>query len=383
MTTILLSFLAVVGAFVVTEMVVRAWLARWGRSYSLQPFSRIRLHIDRDTLPSLEPVVEHRINSEGERGDEPPPDKEGLFRVLVVGGSAAECWLIDQKTSWPNVVQEILRGPQNLAKLGAKSVHIGNLGRSLVTCRHIDEILHRVLPHYEHLDAIIFMVGASDIVHWLEKGAPSVFDEIRICPGSIFGQYPDGPFGWGLRSLALRRIVARARRRWGSSFDVRQRVGKRVGEARLMRQEATTVIDQLPDPKSMLQYFDKWFSSLIVRARQKTENIVVVRQPWLEKEFSSEEEKLLWSYGAGRPYDGKVTTYYSHKVAWQLHRLIDQHTVAVANSLGVRTLNLALDLQASFKHYYDDLHFTPEGCRVIGEAVAKAIVDAAVTKRTH
>lgn len=383
MTTILLALLAVIGAFVAMELLARAWLARWGRSYSLQPFSRIRLKIDRDTLPSLEPVVEHRINSEGERGDEPPPDKEGLFRVLVVGGSAAECWFIDQKSSWPNVVQDTLREPQNLAKLLAAKVHVGNIGRSSVDSRHINAILERVLPHYEKLDAIVLMVGASDILHWLEKGAPSSVEGTNIPPEAIFGQCPDGPFGWGFKSLALRRLASIAARKWIHRVDVRERVGKRIGTARAMRQRATKLITELPDPTPMLQHFDAWFAKLIIRVCQKADSVIIVRQPWLEKQFTPEEEKLLWSYGAGRPYDGVVTTYYSHEVVWQLHRLVDQHTVAIANSLGVVTLNLFPDLEATFKHYYDDLHFTPEGCRVIGEAVAKAIVDAAVTKRTH
>lgn len=380
MTTLLFSLLAVLGVFVATELLVRVWLTKWGRSYSWQPFSRIRLNIDRETLPSLEPVVEHRINSEGERGDEPPEDKDGLFRVLVVGGSATECWLIDQKTSWPSVMQDKLSEPQNLAKLASKKVHVGNIGRSFVTCRHIDEILNRVLPHYEQLDAIIFMVGTSDIIHWIARGAPEKIEEKAIVPSSIFGQYPDGPFGWGWRSLAFRRIIAVAKRRWSPGFDVRQQVGKRIGEARVMRHQAKFVIDEMPDPMPMLKNFDEWFTSILLRAREKSKSVLVVRQPWLEKSFTLEEERLLWSYGVGNPYTSEVTTYYSHKVVWQLHRLVDQHTVAIANSLGVAALNLAPDLEATFKHYYDEVHFTPDGCRVVGEAVAKAIVDGVISE---
>jgi len=361
-------------AFVVTELLARAWLAKYGRSYSLQPFSRTRLLLDRETLPSLEPTVEHRINADGERGDPVPTEKDGLFRVLVVGGSAAECWLIDQKSSWPNVIQERLNISENLVKLAAKKIHVGNIGRSLVTCQHIDVILARMLPHYGRLDVIVFMVGASDLVAWLEKGAPSTIENKPIPSASIFGQHPDGPFGWGIHSMALRRIFALLSRRWGSRIDIRKRVGKRIGEIRAMRMRAKTIIHDMPDPSPMLANFDKWLTNIVLRARDKATRVIVVRQPWLEKVFTTEEKQLLWSYGVGRPYTEEITTYYDHKVAWQLHRLVDKHTLDIANSLNVEVLDLMPVLEPSFKHYYDDLHFTPEGCKVIGEAVANAIV---------
>ena len=377
-----LAAIGIAGAgFVAAEFVARAWLARRGRSFVWPPYSQTRMLIDRETLPTLEPVVEHRINSEGERGDPLPPTTNGLFRVLVVGGSAAECWFIDQKSSWANVVQETLREPQNLAKLQASHVHVGNIARSLVTCRHVDAILERVLPHYERLDAIVFMVGASDVLHWLEKGAPSKLDDGPIAPSAIFGQYPDGPFGWGPRTLALRRIASAARRRWSRGVEVRDRAGRRLGDARAMRQRAKEVVREVPDPTPMLAGFDAWFESLILRAREKARHVIVVRQPWLEKQFTPEEEKLLWSFGSGRPYAGEVTRYYAREVGWKLHRMVDQHAETIARKLGVETIDLMPILEPSFDHYYDDHHHTPAGCRVIGRTVAEAIVEAVETKR--
>ena len=214
MTTEIVLAVIVFGAlaFVGAELFTRGWLARRGRPYTWAPWTRTRLILDRETLPTLEPVVEHRINGDGERGDPVPEDRQGLFRVLVVGGSAAECWFLDQQSSWPHVLQQTLRQPENLRRLGARNVHVGNIARSLVAARHIDTVLERILPHYEHLDAIVFMVGASDIVHWLEKGTPTVIDDV-LPTNMLFAQHPDGPFGWGPRTLALRRIASAWRHR--------------------------------------------------------------------------------------------------------------------------------------------------------------------------
>jgi hypothetical protein len=208
--------LVVVGAsaalFVVSEVAARAWLKRFGRAYVWAPYSRVKMIIDREVLPTLEPAVEHYTNPDGERGDPVPRDHGTLFRVLVVGGSAAECWFLDQGSSWPNVVQMALREPRNLAKLGAKSVHVGNIGRSLVTTRHLDAILARVLPRYDKLDAIVFMVGVSDLVLWLESGAPKHLVEGPIPPFALTvpsagssrswlcaGWLRSGIAGWGIR----------------------------------------------------------------------------------------------------------------------------------------------------------------------------------------
>ena len=197
---------AVSGAFIclflMAERLARLWLLKMGRSYSLKPHTKLRLYLDTETLPTLEPLVEHLINAEGERGDNPPTDKTGLFRVQVAGGSAAECWYIDQNSTWPHVIQDQLQSAENLGKLRASRVHVGSIARSLVSCRQVDAILERVLPSYGVLDAIVLMVGTSDIIQWLERGAPDQIAETPVSLATTFGQFPDGPFGWSSTNWA-------------------------------------------------------------------------------------------------------------------------------------------------------------------------------------
>ena len=151
------------GLGIAAEIAARALLPRFGRYYVWAPGARVRLEIERSSLPSLDPVATHAINSDGERGDE-PPSAEGTYRVLVVGGSAAECYYLDQRQQWSMVLQDALSRPENLARLRARHVHVGNIARSLVTTRHVDRILERTLDRYARIDAIVFLVGASDAV---------------------------------------------------------------------------------------------------------------------------------------------------------------------------------------------------------------------------
>jgi hypothetical protein len=368
---------AAAAAFAAAELATRALLLRRGRYHVWAPGARMRLEIDPEALPSLDPVAEHAINRDGERGDEPPEERAGTFRVLVAGGSAAECYYLDQEVQWPHVLQRELARPENLKRLGAQRVHVGNVARSLVTCRHVDRILELVLPRYERLDVIVLMVGASDVVTWLERGMPAHIDEGPIPAAQLFAQHPEGPFGWGPRTLALRRVLSALRRRVTRPVEVRQRVGKRLAEARTMRQRAEKV-REIPDPGPMLDHFERWFERLLERARGGATHVLVARQPWLQKRFTPGEERWLWSYALGRPYHEKVERYLAHETAWELLAAVDRRAAAVCERLGVPQLDLMPIIPPDFEHWYDEQHHTPIGCRLVGRSVAHALLAAQV-----
>src|SRR4249920_1134796 len=118
--------------FVTAELLVRQVL-RHGRAYYVfPPGLRLRLHLDRDVFPELEPVARFEVNSDGERGNEVPRSRLGtsLYRVLVVGGSQPEGYLLDQDTAWPGALQQLLASPQHERALGVSSVHVGSIARS-------------------------------------------------------------------------------------------------------------------------------------------------------------------------------------------------------------------------------------------------------------
>ena len=373
--TALLVAAGLAALFVASELLARARLRRKREYFVWAPCARLRMELDREVLPDLEPVVRFEVNEDGERGDPVPDDWSRTARVLVAGGSVAECWFLDQPSAWPAVIQRILNEPAHLAKLGVERVHVGNVARSLVACRQIDLMFERVLPRYERLAAVVLRVGASDVVHWLEKGTPRELEEEPIATGACFAEHPEGPFGWTPRTLALRRIASRWNKRLRRPVEVRAGAGKRLGDARAMRANADVTLDEVPDPEPMLAHFEKYLRSLVLRARSKAKRVIVIRQPWFEKEFTPEEEARMWNFGRGRPYRQQVTTYYSHRVVWDLMRRIDERTVRVVRELGVEEVDLMGRLERSLGVYYDELHHTPRGCEEVGRAVAEAILD--------
>ena len=377
-TALVLAFAALVVlglvVLVVVELVARAWMARRGPYYVWTPFARMRIELDREALPSLPAVAHWEVNADGERGAPPPSASGKTYRVLVTGGSAAECYFLDQKDTWAEVIARELAQPDLRAALGADHVHVGNAARSLVACEEIELMLRRTLPRYTRLDVVVFLVGASDVVHWLEKSTPACVEPKPIPASQVFAWHPEGPFGWGPRTLALRRIASLWNKRIRRPVEVRERAGKRLDDARRMRQRAKEVLDRTPDPAPMLDHFEMHLRRLVELVRAKGARVLIARQPWLEKQLTPEERARLWNFGAGRPYAQEVTTYYAHETVWRLLAAVDERAVRVARELGVEELDLNAVVPRDFEHYYDELHHTPKGCELVGRAVAGKIV---------
>jgi hypothetical protein len=208
--------LAGIGLLILIETASRWWLRHRSRYAVWPPHMRQEIRLARDVFPELEPRVRFDINSDGERGAEAPRERQGLYRVLATGGSAVECFALDQPSSWPAALERLLSEPASLRRLGGgrQRVHVGNIGHSGVGGAELDLILERVLPQYEKLDLILIMVAASDVYHWIEEGAPPTQPATRVPENLLFAADPRKPIGWKPTRWALAEVVRRARRRW-------------------------------------------------------------------------------------------------------------------------------------------------------------------------
>ena len=146
----LTSYLTMAAGFL-GLLIVAELVARWGlghRAYYVwSPGARLRLHPDPEVFPELERVVRFEVNSDGERGDEAPRRKSGVYRILMTGGSAVEGYLLDQPTNWPAVAQRLLNRQDALRALKARRVHVGNIGKSGVGTAELATIFQRVHNH--------------------------------------------------------------------------------------------------------------------------------------------------------------------------------------------------------------------------------------------
>ena len=230
--------LAVAGA--AAELLARLGLARRGRVFVHHPHARRRSELSQDALPDMPSIVRFTSNADGERAGPVPADPEGTLRVLVAGGSAAECFMLDQDTTWPAQLESRLRDDPAIGR----PVHVGNVARSLIACRQIDAVLAAALPRFRSIDVIVLMVGASDLVSWLEARTPPEIARGDVDLASYCEDHPFGPFRWTLKGSALYRVARRASARFRGEDPLRKNVGSSLVKHRAMRAAATTVLEE-------------------------------------------------------------------------------------------------------------------------------------------
>lgn len=359
-----------------SERATRWWFRRRSGYYVFPPGLRLRLYPDRDLFPELEAEVRFDVNSAGERGHEVPrlAAHETLYRVLVAGGSQPEGYLLDQDTQWPGALQCLLSSPAHLEALGASKVHVGNIGRSGVGSEALEIILNRVLPRYSHLQAIVVLVGASDVLRWLEQGAPPSAPSPGATP-ELFRWHPEQQFGWKPEQCALLELGRRLRQRWLRPVEVHRRAGQWYGRATAMRARAKIIRTSTPTPAPMLDNFERHFRNVIRTAKAHADRVVVVRQSWLRKDsYSSEESARVWHGGIGQAWREEISAYYSAEVSSMLMTMLDDRAARIASELEVEQIDLPSILEASLRTYYDWFHLTPLGASAVATAVADVLV---------
>ena len=367
---IILAGLAAAG---LVELVARWWIRRRAEYFVLPPGLRLHLRVDRETFPELEPEVRFEVNSDGERGREAPRQSPGLYRVLVCGGSQPEGYLLDQDTTWPGALQCLLDTTAAKQALGADRVHVGCIARSGVGSEALDLILSRTLPRYPKLQLIIILVGATDVLRWLEDGAPGLAPPVRAA--DAFRCHPEGPFSWKPSGLATGELLRRVRRSVFRPIVRHDRAGRWIHNARAMRARAKEIVGTMPNPTAMLDHFQFHFRRVLDQAQAHADRVLVIRQPWFDKTFNADEAAHMWHGGAGQAWRQELSTYYSFEVVSRLMAAVDSRAERVARAHGVEQLDLMRWLPASLDTYYDGFHLTPLGARLTAAAVAASVLE--------
>jgi lysophospholipase L1-like esterase len=325
--------------------------------------------------PYLEKYTVLRTNDMGERGLVPYPDSHRVFRVLVAGGSAAESRLLNWERSWPGALEAKLKRMDRLGELGFETAYVGNIGRSGAgNAETMTRILEKILPQYDDLDAVVLMLGASDIVTWLQIGGPA--DKPAPDPGNTvgFATHPEVPLGphprnWGLAELYRRKRARRRRHRKAAA-------GMWMDRARALRARSKPFIDEVPDTTTVLSHMEKHFRRCIHAAKQYGHAVVVARQPWLEKDsFTPEEEALFWNFCIGTAYNEKATGFFSDRVINILMRSVDDMVKRVCEEEGTRDVDLQGLVGSDSVYFHDRIHFTKEAGPVFADVLSEALFE--------
>ena len=199
---------------------------------------------------------------------------------------------------------------------------MGSIARSGVGSEALGLILERVLVRYQRLQAIIVLVGASDVLRWLEQGAPPS-PPSSASTTDIFTCHPELAFDWKPRNLALVELILRSRHRWLRPVEVHERAGSWIGEARAMRARAKVIRTSMPHPDPMLNHFERHFRQVLCKAKAHADRVLVIQQPWFDRHPTPEEAAQMWHGGVGQVWREEVSTYYSFEVVSRLMALLN------------------------------------------------------------
>ena len=126
----------------------------------LRPHNVLELHVK---LRGVSEFAHNTTDRWGLRGDEPPAEWDSQCTIIAIGGSTTQCFYLDNKKTWPYLLQEKLR------KVCPKT-WVGNAGFSGNSTRAHIVVVHDVLQQIKPKMAI-FLTGINDLWYSLDDHA--------------------------------------------------------------------------------------------------------------------------------------------------------------------------------------------------------------------
>jgi lysophospholipase L1-like esterase len=370
----LLATSALLATLGLCELALRSVSPATNAYFLWPPFLELRTEPPAEVFPGVSGPSVFRVNSLGLRADEPGAGDAPV--VLAVGGSTTECLVLDQSEAWPRLVQDALSA-------GGTQAWVGNAGRSgHGTREHVYQvpILLDALPR---TDALLVLAGVNDLGLRLAQDADYDPDFLQA-PGvdaqqvpRAFSLYPvdyagDLPFYkrtelWA-RGRALKHRLA-SRLGVGTSQGGR---GEGITRWRGNRAHATELRDALPSLGPALAEYERNLTRIVQAAGARGVTVVLLTQPSLWRaDLEPEAQATLWWGGVGdfqRP--GARVPYYTAQALAEGCSLYNEATLRVAQRTGALAFDLASVVPRTREMFYDDMHFTEAGARLVAEAVA-------------
>lgn len=363
-----------VSAVAAGEYLLRQYLPRSPLHYPWIPNSRVSFTLDPEQYPGFDLAGEFRINSIGERGSTlASGGSRRPLRILVMGGSAAECLAISDNYYWPLVLQREMDRLGVALEAGYSSIHVGSIGRSLAPVQIQKRALDLISPRYREIDLVITYFGASDILHWMEQGCNRMQYEksMQLTPFFRANCFP--PYRLNAGHSAIGKLTKQIMRKLISQPLPLITMGSNFRKLRLRRQKATEILDEVPRIEEFYACFRRSFVEFVEALTGICKRIIVVEQPWICRALDPDEEKMMWHFSFGDPRTSERGAYFSHDYTDGVMRRISAIQREVASERGLAFIGLIDKLTADLEHYADYFHQTPKGNVEIGRTLAAEI----------
>jgi lysophospholipase L1-like esterase len=324
-------------------------------------------------MPGIEGKSRFSINAMGMRGDIWPAGDS--YRILAIGGSSTECLYLDDRETWPHLLQV------RLNERGAgRRVWVGNVGKAGHNTRHHMLQVRELLNQYPTTGAIILLIGINDLhvrlardEHYrpLSQERSDRHDELL---GEAFALYPQSETASTLlESTEIgQRLSAFTTRLRGSLTRhlVRSEIGDHYIRLRKRREDARLIRRQLPDLSSALDEYAENVKAIIDLARARNTRPILVTQPVLwAPDLPTPLSDLLWLGGVGEAVEEWDEYYSVESLARAMNRYNDR-LLSVCRETRADCIDLASVLQKDTTVFYDDCHFNESGAEMVAATIA-------------
>ena len=325
---------------------------------------------DPEAMPGITGESHFVINADGLRGR--PMSPEDGYRILAIGGSTTECLYLDETEAWPHLLETDLA-----ADFQPAPIWVGNAGKSGHTSEHHVLQARELLPQYPHMDLALVLVGTNDMMYvgqqtkYQPLTRPELAQAFAVGPGGW--QELDAGYPWYKRTEVWRTIRKARENLLTDRGDqlVQDQVGAVFVKMREKRQNAAGYLHEFPDLTEALRAYKGNLNAIVDSAERNGTKAVLMTQPslWADN-LPDDAARLLWM-GRNAPYMTEdAQTYYSAGTLAKAMAAYNDALLEVCSERNLSCLDLAAAVPKEATYFYDDVHFTEAGSRLVAAAVA-------------
>jgi lysophospholipase L1-like esterase len=290
-------------------------------------------------------------NELGLRGA-PVADGAGAYKVLAVGGSTTENFVLDDSMAWPYLLQGNIERDR-----GAKA-WVQNAGVSGHTA--VDHIMTlKATPVAASVDLIVILVGVNDLTAALSSEGRTTEAYLVHRANENFGLFP-------LYSRsAIFKLAKVLTSRGEMQYEVPDDFYRRMRDKR--HRGSTVPVPNLD--LSLLEYRGR-VQRLTQECQRLGRRCVLLTQPTLWRDNLGAEELVSLWLGYVGPLENPRGYSSPAELAVAMSRF-NGELLRTAQEAHVEAFDLAAHVPKTTANFYDDCHFTNEGSRVVAEKIAE------------